>query len=217
MFSGCRLINISGTWLVEHRAAYQAWAATEEGAAQLARATLTGPAPLRSPLSPAEERRVLAALDAGAARESQLQRDMQRLHADIEAGAVREGLLRMETQRLMEQYRQRCAEADEEAAATLQALADARQETVALRRRLALSESRQRRERRRMCAVAGAVQAAEMAATARVERLRSRAPPALPPLLAEHLRRTAAGDGSNSRARRTARQLLSWLADRLAS
>ena len=67
-----RLINISAAWLTDHRGAYLAWAVTETGAAQLARATLAGPAPLRSPLNPAEERRVLAELDASAARRAEV-------------------------------------------------------------------------------------------------------------------------------------------------
>ena len=232
MFIRCRcsLINVSAAWLTDHLLAYRAWAASEVGASQLARATLVRPARLRSPLTPADEQRVLAELDAGAARDRRLKQERQelaaraeqlrwhgqQLQAQLDASVTREAHLQAEVQDLSARYRRRCEEADEEAAAMLQRVGAAAQEATALRRRLALSESRRRREQRVLCAVTEAAQAAERAAAEKVRRVASRPPPPLPPMLGSHLRQTAEGRGGDSSARRTARRLLGWLSGRLA-
>ena len=215
MLSGHRLINIAADWLTEHRSAYRAWAASEAGAAQLARAALAGPAPLRSPLIAAftaEGRRVQDELDVLSARERQLQLEQQQLRAELASSAAREGLLQVEHQRLVAECRQRCAAAEEKVAAMEQTVVAAERVIALLRQRLDQTAAHRRAERHALGAVAAAAQAAELAAAETVGRLRSRAPPTLPPLLAAHLRQTAAGHGSGSRARRVARHLLGWLA-----
>ncbi|KAF0292795.1 hypothetical protein FJT64_015973 [Amphibalanus amphitrite] len=275
-----RLINISAAWLTDHRGAYLAWAATETGAAQLARATLAGPAPLRSPLTPAEERRVLAELDASAARQvevlterdrlredlrrvrielasslahqerlrsereelrrereltlteldasasrqaelllerDQLRQDLKRAQTELAAGAARQDHLLEERRQLEQGCEQACSELEagvareEQLRQQLEQLQQtaifAQEEAARGRRRLASAEAHLHRERRAMGAVAGAAQAAELAAARAVERLRSRR---LTPLLSAHLRQTAAGV-TGCRARRTARRLLERL------
>ena len=176
---------------------------------------------------------MLAALDASIARGNrlqleqqelafraqQLQEEGQRLRVDVDAGVLRENLLRLDNQQVREACRRRCAEADDNLAAAYQSLAAARQESASLRQRLAQSAHEHRLELLSLSAVAVAAEAAEAAAFETVAppwRLRSRAPPKLPSLLSHHLQQTAAGHGSGSRARRTARQLLNWLSHQLA-
>ena len=121
------MINVSARWLTQHRAAYQAWAASESGAAMIARATLAAPSALRrSPLTPSEERRILVALDAGASREAQLLLERGEAAAELQQ-------LRAETRR----ERQQSADLQEEAAVERRAADAARADVAALRRRLA--------------------------------------------------------------------------------
>ena len=230
LFFHYSLVNVSASWLLEHREAYRSWAASAEGAAQVARATLACPAPLRSALTLAEEQRVLAALDDSAARGDhlelerqeltsrvqQLEQEARQLQEEIEAVVARERLMWTDCQQTKTLCRQRCEEAEGEVAAARQALAAAEEREDELRQQLARSESLLHFERRTLNAVAGAAQAAELAAAEAVGRLRSRAPPKMPSLLTDLLRQTVAGNGNSSRARRSARQLLDWLATRRA-
>ena len=223
------MINVSARWLTQHRAAYQAWAASESGAAMIARATLAAPSALRrSPLTPSEERRILVALDAGASREAQLLLERGEAAAELQQ-------LRAETRR----ERQQSADLREEAAVERRAAAAARADVAALRRRLAAVNQGQRRElraararraaaraeaaslrqrlisaeRRQRCefsalsAVLAATQTAELAAARAAAQSLTRFSRARPPLLREHLRRAAAGHNTND-TRRTAQRLL---------
>ncbi|KAF0306536.1 hypothetical protein FJT64_002414 [Amphibalanus amphitrite] len=231
-----RLVNISATWLIEHhRSAYRAWAASESGAIQIARATLAAPQPLRLPLTSCDEQAIASGLDASIGRSARLR---------LENGRIAEDLRRVRAER--EESRRQWAEAaaqlavlkkskvaaDREAAALRSQLASlqaqrrrelqvararaatrvvsAHREASACRRRLAESSRRWRHERRAVNAVVGAVQTAEMAAAGTAERLRAQLSQARPRLLEEHLRRTMEGR-MDSDSRRTARRLLKLL------
>ena len=148
------LVNVSASWLLEHREAYRSWAASEEGAAQVARATLACPAPLRSALILAEEQRVLAALDDSAARGGhlelerqeltsrvqQLEHEARQLQDEIDAVVARERLTWTDCHQAKTLCRQRCEEAEGEVSAARQALAAAEEREDELRQRLARSE-----------------------------------------------------------------------------
>ncbi|KAF0289016.1 hypothetical protein FJT64_012644 [Amphibalanus amphitrite] len=230
-----RLVNISATWLIDHRSAYRAWAASESGAIQIARATLAAPQPLRLPLTSCDEQAIASGLDASIGRSARLR---------LENGRIAEDLRRVRAER--EESRRQWAEAaaqlailkkskvaaDREAAALRSQLASlqaqrrrelqvararaatrvvsAHREASACRRRLAESSRRWRHERRAVNAVMGAVQTAEMAAAGTAERLRAQLSQARPRLLEEHLRRTMEGR-MDSDSRRTARRLLKLL------
>ena len=195
-----------------------------------ARATLACPAPLRSALILAKEQRVLAALDVSAAsgghlelerqkltsRVQQLEQEARQLQDEIDAVVARERLMWTDCQQAKTLCHQRCEEAKCEVAAARQALAAAGERENELRQRLARSEWLLNFERRTQGAVDGAAQVAELAAAETVRRLRSRAPHKLPSLLTDNLRQTVAGNSHSSRARRSARQQLDWLASRLA-
>ena len=233
MFPGSRLINISASWLTQHRTSYQAWATTAKGQEQLARALLAGPAPLRSPLSAEEERRVLAQLDASLRRAATLQSRQEGLQADVTALRQKIQELRQRssaTEQEMDDLRQAATSAERAAASLRRQLTasemrrrrdkqaartrEVQREKAAqldlgvLRQRLAMMARRKRRERHAMAAIAGAAQSAERAAAEAVLRLRSRA--ARLPLLRQHLKRSAAGD-AGSEMRRDAKRLLAVL------
>ena len=224
---GCRLINVATQWVTTHLAAYQAWAASDEGAAQLARAVIICPAQLRPPLNAADERRILAELETGAGRQERLLKEreelqqLQRAATAREAAAVQTAEARQReldaALREAEALRRRLATAEQRWRAGQRSmlargaeLATARQRAARLRWRLACSELMRRRQRGAMRAAVHAARTAEQVATAEVCRLRERGPPQPPAVLLAHLRRTAAGRGC-SRDRRAARRFLDSL------
>ncbi|KAF0309632.1 hypothetical protein FJT64_019266 [Amphibalanus amphitrite] len=77
------LVNISATWLIDHRSAYRASAAGESGIIQIARATLAAPQPLRLPLTAHDEQAIWSGLDASIGRSAGLRLENGRMADDF--------------------------------------------------------------------------------------------------------------------------------------